>query len=423
MRILLINYTDVGGGAAIASIRLVQALNKHGVYARLGVKEKKSANPYVFELPKKRTLKTVKSKKYFDFFKEKITEKFYGVIIKTTNYIKHTTNFHSSTNIDWINNSDYDIVNLHWINGVICNKDIAKIQKPIVWTMHDSWPCCGAEHHPNVMDDDIRWKEGYYRHNKPVTTKGIDLCRKVWEQKKKYLGKKNIVFTAPSKWEYDILKSSDLFSHCECEVIPNIIDHSVFYKRDKISARKMFGIPLDKTVIGFGAAYDIDNPKSMKGSYYLIETLENLKNPEDFFFVIFGPASDKFTSRITIPFFSSGYISNQSILATIYSLCDVVINPSLIESFGLTCLESICCGVPVVAFEVGGIKDIVVHKETGYLATPYKSDELAKGVEWCMENIEQLSKKCVEKAKKDFDEEETVKKYIYIYREAFNNSV
>ena len=286
--------------------------------------------------------------------------------------------------------------------------------------MHDSWPCCGAEHHPNIAENDTRWKEGYYRYNKPTTTIGTDLCRKVWNQKKQYLGNMDITFIAPSNWEHDVLKSSALFGHCKCEVIPNIIDNTIFYPKDSMAARKLYNIPCDKKVIGFGAAYDIDNPKSMKGSYYLLEALNKLKNPEEYFLVIFGPASDVFTSRIKIPFFASGYISNPNILSTIYSCCDVVVNPSLIENLPTTCLESIFCGVPVVAFDVGGTSDIVVHKETGYLATPYKSEELAAGVEWCMGNREVLAKKCLEKAARDFDKEEITQKYINVYKDALN---
>ena len=421
MKILLINYSDTGGGAAMAAVRLVNALNENGVYARLGVLKKSSANPYVFKLPqKKKLINNPLHEKIFNRISEKLNNKIINIIFKTTNGIKHTTNFHSETDINWINNSEFDIVNLHWINGVICNKDIAKIKKPIVWTMHDSWPCCGAEHHPNVVENDTRWKEGYYRYNKPATTKGIDLCRSVWKKKKKYLANMNIVFTAPSQWESEVLKSSALFGPCKCEVIPNIIDHSLFYPRDKKLARKLLDIPTDKKILGFGAAYDIDNPKSMKGSYYLIEALQKLRNLEKYFLVIFGPASSVFTSKITIPFFASGYIANPNILATLYSLCDVVINPSLIENLPTTCLESISCGIPVVAFDVGGTSDIVVHKETGWLATPYKAEELVQGVEWCIENESFLRKKCLEKAARDFDEKETVNRMIKVFESTLN---
>ena len=75
-------------------------------------------------------------------------------------------------------------------------KDISKIQKPIVWTTHDSWICCGAEHHPNILENDSRYINGYSKKNKPLTTKGIDICKKIWLKKKKYLNKKNITFIA-----------------------------------------------------------------------------------------------------------------------------------------------------------------------------------------------------------------------------------
>ena len=158
----------------------------------------------------------------------------------------------------------------------------------------------------------------------------------------------------------------------------------------------------------------------MKGSYYLIEALQKLRNLEKYFLVIFGPASSVFTSKITIPFFASGYIANPNILATLYSLCDVVINPSLIENLPTTCLESISCGIPVVAFDVGGTSDIVVHKETGWLATPYKAEELVQGVEWCIENESFLRKKCPEKAARDFDEKETVNRMIKVFESTLN---
>ena len=426
MKVLLINFADTGGGAAMAAVRLVTALNEYGIYARLGVSEKKSANPYIFTLPKKRNCFLVKVLRKIKCFIVKIfapiTKRLpHPFAFHTSNNIYHTTNFYSETDTNWINNSDFDIVNLHWISGVICNKDIAKIKKPIIWTMHDSWPCCGAEHHPNIMENDKRWTEGYFKSNKPKTTKGIDLCRKVWKQKKKYLSNKHIVFISPSTWEHDILKSSALFGHCECKVIPNIIDHFVFYPKDKNSIKKLFAIPDDKIILGFGAAYNIDNPKSMKGSYYLLEALNNLKNPQKYFLVIFGPAGESFTCKVNIPFFASGYISNPNILSCLYSVCDCVINPSLIENLPTISLESICCGVPVVSFNVGGTSDIVVHKETGFLATPYNAKELAEGVEWCISHHNKLSKKCIDKANVDFDKEKIISQMINIYKSVLQN--
>lgn len=425
MKVLVLNYTDGGGGAALASYRLAKALNENGVCATLGVVQKQTASPFVVALPRKKNAKYVR---YFNFLKKaffKISKKCFPHLFQmfsfsTTNNILHSQNKKSIIDVNAINNFDCDIVNLHWVNAdMLSIKDISRITKSIVWTMHDSWPCSGAEHHPNVLENDTRWKDGYFKNNKPASTQGPDICLKVWNQKKKYLSHKKIIFTAPSKWEHDVLKSSALFKNNECFVVPNIVNKKIFFPHDKKNARSLFGIPKNKKVIGFGAAYDIDNPKSMKGSSYLIDALQKFKNPEKYFLVIFGPVSDAFTSKISIPFFSSGYISNPVLLACLYSICDCIINPSLIENLPNVCLESIFCGVPVVAFDVGGTSDIVEHKKTGYLASPYDTMQLAEGVEWCLSQAEILSRNCLKKAKTDFDESEIIKKMIGVYERAW----
>lgn len=424
MKILHLNYTDTGGGAAIAALNLVEEQNKNGIDAKLGVIEKQTASQFVISVAKKRNvlIKIIDTINFiFDYMRKCINPSPF-LFFKTTNGILHSKNNKTLADIKWINNSDFDVVHLHWINSnMLTVKDIAKIKKPIVWTMHDSWPFCGAEHHPNVLENDNRYQSGYYRNNKPKSTHGIDLCRKVWNKKKKYLQNKEIVFISPSTWERDCLKQSKLFSNKQCFVIPNIIQKDIFRPLDKIAVRNFLQIPNDKKIIGFGAAYDVDNPRGIKGSYYLLQLLNKLPVSDDYFLVIFGSVSADFTSKINVPFFASGFVHNPLILAQLYNACDCFILPSLIESFGLTTCESICCGIPVIAFDVGGTKDIIKHKTNGYLARPYDVDDLLAGVEYCIENYGTLSINCLEKAKKDFDNDIIIKQHLEVYETIINN--
>ena len=418
MKILHLNYTDTGGGAAIAALNLVEAQNKNGTDATLGVIKHQTASPFVLTVLKKRAFynKVIDTIKFFfKYIKDGLSISNF-LFFKTTNGIQHSKNNKTLADIKWINNSDFDIVHLHWINAdMLSIKDIAKIKKPIVWTMHDSWPFCGAEHHPNVLENDNRYQTGYYRINKPKSTHGIDLCRKVWNKKRRYLQKKDIVFISPSTWERDCLEQSKLFSDKRCFIIPNIIQKNIFKPLDKVAVRNFLQIPNDKKIIGFGAAYDVDNPRGIKGSYYLLQLLQKLPVPNDYFLVIFGSASADFTSKIRVPYFASGFVHNPIILAQLYNACDCFINPSLIESFGLTTCESICCGVPVAAFDFGGTKDIIEHKANGYLAKPYDVDDLLEGIEYCIENYETLSINCLEKAKKDFDNDKIIRQHLEVY--------
>ena len=91
-------------------------------------------------------------------------------LLKTKNAIIHSPSFLPSSWVRHINNSDVDIVNLHWIQfEMLSISDIVKIEKPIVWTLHDMWAFCGAEHYTN----DERWKEGYQKYNRPNYESGL----------------------------------------------------------------------------------------------------------------------------------------------------------------------------------------------------------------------------------------------------------
>lgn len=424
MKVLQINFRDSGGGSTNAAVYLTNELNKLGISASLGVYEKKTQNEFVIKIPEKKHFKTPfliwLSKKIFMKVTKPIRKR---LEFRTTNLNAHETNFKSKIDVNWINKSDFDIVHIHSINGdLISIKDISRINKPIVWTLHDSWPCCGAEHHPNLLENDTRWQEGYKKDNKPETTRGTDLCRKVYIQKKKYLSDKNIVFTAPSLWQKWVCETSDLFSKKRCQMIPNFIYTENFFPKNKSELRKAFRIPEDKKILGFGANYGVDNPNSSKGSFYLIEALRKISDKNNYFLVIFGPSCPEFTAKIDIPYFESGAIYNNSILSCIYNLCDCFINPSLVESFGLTSLESISCGIPVAAFNTSGTKDIIEHKVNGYLAKPYDTDDLIKGIEYCVTNSASMKQDCLNIAGKKFCKDDIMKQFVELYKDILKNT-
>lgn len=86
-------------------------------------------------------------------------------------------------------------------------------------------------------------------------------------------------------------------------------------------------------------------------------------------------------------------------------------------------MESICSGTPVTAFKAGGNPDIIEHQYNGYLATPYDSSDLARGIDYCIENKSILSKNCLIKADKDFNKEDVLKKHIEYYNGMLNMDI
>lgn len=406
MKVLLLNTTDSGGGAAKASVRLCEELNRNGIEADLYVEKKQLNLSCVKELPRKEP----------SFYHSTICEmekKAINRAMQTTNNIFHSLDVHSVCDVSWINDSDYDAVHLHWICGTVSIKDIASIRKKIIWTMHDSWPCCGAEHHPNILENDTRWKEGYLPSNRPKTTKGLDLCRYVWKKKKKYLQSKNIHFIAPSNWEKSILKESALFGKKDCTVIPNILPFATFYPREKETERKKRSLGDGYKYIGFGTAYRMDDPRSLKGLSYLLKALHLLKKQYRIYLILFGPASEAFIQSLDFPFYSGGYIQSENELAELYSCCDCFVNSSMIENLSYTIYESLACGVPVAAFDTGGNSDLIQHRINGYLAERGNGEDLAKGITHCLENLRSTGLSLI--INESFNTEEIITSHIKVY--------
>jgi glycosyltransferase involved in cell wall biosynthesis len=275
---------------------------------------------------------------------------------------------------------------------------------------------CGAEHHPNIVENDKRFITGYTRMNKPKTTVGMDICRKTWERKKKAWKNCRFNFISPSNFEKKVLVESALFRHTTCEVIPNIIPEGIFKPLDKGTIKDIYQIPIHRKVIGIGSAYNIWDKKSIKGEYLLFNALQGIDKADDYYCIIMGNTDNSFVDKITMPVFATGFISNPYILAGLYNLCDVFVCPSIVESMSYVCLESLCCGVPVAAFETGGIPDIVEHKKTGYLAKPFDTDDLSRGIIYCIDNYVELSRNSLRKAEVDFNAETIVKKHIDLYK-------
>ena len=87
-------------------------------------------------------------------------------------------------------------------------------------------------------------------------------------------------------------------------------------------------------------------------------------------------------------------------LALVYSAVDLTAVPSLQENLPYVVLESMACGIPVIAFNIGGIPDMIVHEKMVIWLTPYEAKEFAKGIGWILENEERHRRLGVEARRK-----------------------
>ena len=224
-----------------------------------------------------------------------------------------------------------------------------------------------------------------------------------------------------SQWLAGKAKTSALIKNHRVVSIPNPIDIQKFKLfSDRGSCRRQLGLPGHKQLMLFGAANVTDK---RKGIYYLIEAIDCLLAvrphlAEMMGVVVFGEAKAEFVSLLKIPVYSLGYVSDVGQIVALYNAIDVFVTSSLEENLPNTIMEAMACGVPCVGFHIGGIPEMIDHKENGYVALYKDADDLARGIDWVLNKAdrEKLSSNARKKVEENYSEAVVAKQYIDLYR-------
>lgn len=409
MKIHLISYSDLIGGASRATLRLHLALLNKKVDSSLIVEKSISEFPSIIS-PKGRFNKILHDlRPYFSLLPEFILLKKRSPTIVSPAILP-------SRLLNKLKNSNCDIVNLHWINNeMISISQIGKINKPVVWTLHDMWAFCGMEHYST----DNSWKNGY---GKKTSVKGVDLNAWTWRRKKKYW-KKPITIVCPSQWLANCVRQSKLMSNWPVHVIPNALDTNFWRPINKVVAREALGLDFKNgPIILFGALGGTSDPR--KGFEIMKNALIDAKNNlVDSTIIIFGGEGNLTEILKGFNIINFGHISDDYLLRLIYSAADLMVIPSLLEAFGQTGSEAQSCGTPVIAFNNSGLVDVVLNNITGKLVNPNFQD-LSIGI--CQliadnENLIQMGLNARKHALNSWSYDVVADKYISLYRTILNN--
>jgi len=421
MKITLINISDSGGGAPVASMRLLKALLSEGVDAKFLVQKKNSSQDEVISI-EKNFWDGIKSK--FNFLYERLSFIFFHEKDKSVRFAFSTAN--SGTSIAKEPAVlQADILHLHWTNSGFLSindlKELVDLQKPIVWTLHDMWAFTGGCHYAGDCDHFmVRCGNCFFLKN-PAPK---DLSYKGWLRKEKlYSNADNVTFVTCSGWLKNIAQKSALLKNRPIFNIPNPIDVTVYKPYNKLDARKKWNININTKIILFGAANINDR---RKGIMYLVEALQLLKTKfeptQTYEVVIFGKNNQFDTSQLPFKVYELSTISSPAALAELYSLANVFLMPSIEDNLPNTVMESLACGTPVVAFNTGGLPEMVDHKQNGYLANYKSAEDLANGIFQIInsENEEQLLAACRNKVLNSFTNSNVANQYLKIYKSLLN---
>ena len=405
MKIIHINYSDLQGGASIACNRLHNALINEKIDSNLVVVNKLSNNNSVFTFNKKSSKIFFKIKMSISRILSKVFE-----FRKNNNY---SFNIFDSKISDITKRLNSDIIHIHWIcNETFPLSELKEIEKPIVWTLCDMWPFLGAEHVTYNFN-----KKDYWNDLKILNSKRLHFNHMVLKNKMK---KSDFHFkvVAISEWLGNQAKKSLLLKDKDIRVIPCCIDFNLWKPYEKEKVKKKLKLKRNKKIILFISSGNTIDKK--KGFEILLKSFKLIRNKSDYHLVVVGTIHKSHKKNLCLEYteYKKFYFGKSSTLREIYSSSDLIVIPSLVEAFGQVSLEAAACNVPSLAFKNTGLTEIIVHKQNGYLANYNSPEDLAYGLEWCLnsKNNNFISKNARIMAKKKFSHKIVAKLYRDLYK-------
>ena len=413
MKIASLSTFDNQGGAARAAYRLHQGLNRIGVESWVLCQSKFSQDPKAIGAKTSSGIEQAKTGLRLTL--DQLPLKRYKGKSKQL-FSPHWLPSNISDRVERLNP---DLLNLHWISaGYLKIEALAKFKQPLVWTLHDMWSFTGGCHYNEDCDK--------YTANCgacPIlgSTKETDLSRQIWQRKHKSWEDLNLTIVTPSRWLGDCAKASSLFGDRRVEVIPYGLDLETYRPIDRTTARNLLKLPQDKQLVLFLSLNATSDRR--KGFQLLQPALQQLSNSgwqNKLELMVVGASQPENPPDLGFKAHYLGIMRDDLTLALAYSAADVFVAPSIQDNLPNTVLEAIACGTPCVAFKIGGMPDMVEHQANGYLASPFETEDLARGIGWVLEDgdrLQNLSTFARGKAEREFALEIQARRYQTLYQE------
>lgn len=251
---------------------------------------------------------------------------------------------------------DADLLHLHWVAGFIdYPRFFRRIQRPLVWTLHDLHPVLGGFHYEADRDTNPRLEA---------------LEAACVAIKRRALAGHRLCVVGNSAWTTAAARRSAVFpAGTRFETVYYPLDSAAFQPSPQAGARAALGLDADAVVVGF-ACTGLDNPR--KGFADLVAALERVNasggGTRPVTLLSFGRDPDAAVrARLRSRWIHLGFLENDADKCRAYAAMDCFVVPSRAEAFGQTAIEAMACGTAVIATDVGGLREALDLGRVGRL--------------------------------------------------------
>ena len=319
-----------------------------------------------------------------------------------------------------------DIIHLHNIHGYFCNFKVLfeyldSVDTPVVWTLHDCWPFTGRCFH-FVGVDCYKWKTGCHDCKAEpgyTVSKYYDRSKELYALKKRLFSSvKNLTLVPVSDWQAAFLKDSFL-KDCNVHTIHNGVDIEKFIPMNGNRLRDKHKLDGKFVILGVASPW---NTRKGVDDFYRMRTMLS-----DEFAIVMVGLTPKQIEKLPDGIIGIARTEIQQELAEYYSMADVFVNLTYLDTFPTTNLEALACGTPVVTYRTGGspeaICDTACEKVEKAGAEYYPTGMVVEqgDVEGIIRCIRELKSRpinaavCRQRAEVLFDKDKCFEEYIRLY--------
>lgn len=309
-----------------------------------------------------------------------------------------------------------DVIHLHNIHGYYLNIDIffkwlIEVKKPVVWTLHDSWPFTGhCTYFDNIGCE--RWKTACHncpKKNKYPSSYGFDRSAKNFTQKRElFSALEKLTIVTPSQWLANLVGQSFL-NQSQTKVIYNGVDTSLFaIKSTNASLLESQGAANKRILLGVASIWD--KRKGLEDFIKLSRIID-----KDYLIVLIG-LNKKQLRHLPDNIVGISRTENIESLVDWYNAADVFINPTWQDNFPTTNIEALACGTPVVTYKTGGSPE-ALDNYTGRVVEKGDVRGIWEAIQHLSQNLENFQNKCRERALQSFSDKDRYLEYIELYKQ------
>lgn len=379
IRVAHFSFADSDGGAAKATYRLHSELRAQGVDGRLHVLRKGTDDPSVVP---------VTAHARFGALASELAPRLDLLPMKLAHPKARafwSPGWYGSVDpLKLPGVAEADVFCLYWVTrGLLGIRQIERLLatgKPVIWRLSDMWPFTGGCHYSAGCD---RFMAECGRCPQLRSHGESDLSRWMLASKLRRWRKGNLSVVTPSRWMAELARKSSLFAERPIHVIPTGVDTKLFRPIDRATARDMLGLPHDQPLVLYGATSALTDTR--KGSDAIVDAFRTLYDMRDAYRILpglalFGTSQLPSGLPADVPVYPLGIIRDEAMLPIVYSACDIFAAPSREENLANSVLEAMACGLPIIAYKVGGMVDAVEHGQTGLLVDPTDKNAMAEAL-------------------------------------------